>query len=189
MKKFIFANNNAKNIINSKYQTKEWRKNQSWYLNGKSNECEKYQIELLQNIIQNKLIKTNERLNFETYELKELKNPFVFENGYEFTENFDGKTIIANKIFYFNLKFICDNGGAQARTLKDTYQFVKAQIHNIIKFKTDNVYFINILDGDFCYKNISKFNYLINNEQYIFAKKYIFVGSLYEFKKNKSEYM
>ena len=27
--------------INSKYQTKKWRKNQDWYFDGKRNECEK----------------------------------------------------------------------------------------------------------------------------------------------------
>lgn len=29
-------------IIDSKYQTKNWRLKQNWYFNGKRNECEKY---------------------------------------------------------------------------------------------------------------------------------------------------
>ena len=34
-------------IPSSFYQTKDWRKNRKWYKNGKSNECEKYQINLI----------------------------------------------------------------------------------------------------------------------------------------------
>ena len=36
--------------ISSYYQTKNWRKNRDWYKNGKSNECEKYQILLINKI-------------------------------------------------------------------------------------------------------------------------------------------
>ena len=36
-----------------------------------------------------------------------LKN----NDGYECTENFDGKIIINNNIYYFNLKFVCESGG------------------------------------------------------------------------------
>jgi 7,8-dihydro-6-hydroxymethylpterin-pyrophosphokinase len=38
-------------IPSSLYQTKNWRKNQKWYINGKKNECEKYQIEVTEKII------------------------------------------------------------------------------------------------------------------------------------------
>jgi len=34
----------------SNNQTKEWRCNQPWYLNGKHKECEKYQISLIEEI-------------------------------------------------------------------------------------------------------------------------------------------
>ena len=37
-------------IPSSFYQTKDWRKNRNWYKNGKSNECEKYQINLIERI-------------------------------------------------------------------------------------------------------------------------------------------
>ena len=44
---------NIKQILipQSYYQTKIWRKNRTWYINGKSNECEKYQIKLIEKII------------------------------------------------------------------------------------------------------------------------------------------
>ena len=40
-------------IPSSYYQTKIWRKNRKWYNNGKSNECEKYQINNIEKIIFN----------------------------------------------------------------------------------------------------------------------------------------
>ena len=60
-----------KNILipSSYYQTKKWRLNRKWYKNGKSNECEKYQINLIEKIIINKLEKTDDRINMETNEI------------------------------------------------------------------------------------------------------------------------
>jgi hypothetical protein len=107
-------------IPSAYYQTKEWRKNRIWYKNGKSNECEKYQIDLIGKMIKIKikdflLIKTDDRINIESNEIINKKNPMINNDGYEWTENFDGKIIKNNNIYYFNLKFVCDNGGAQTR--------------------------------------------------------------------------
>jgi len=66
------------------------------------------------------------------------------------------------------LKFICDNGGAQIRTLREVYHFIKYQLKYLIKFNTNNIYFINILDGDICYNNMNKFNFLIKKKENIF---------------------
>lgn len=139
IRKFLIKNKIL--IAPSYYQTKEWRKNKKWYINGKYNECEKYQVNILEQIIKNKLNKTNERIFTETNEIINIgyqnKNN---DNGYEFTENFDRKIIINEYIYYFNLKFVCDDGRAQTRTLKDVYHFIKYQIKYL--------YFINILDGN-----------------------------------------
>jgi len=175
-------------IPSSYYQTKNWRKNRNWYTNGKSNECEKYQINLIEKIIKNKLIKTDERINYEKYEIISNKNPMCNVDGYEWSENFDGKLIQNNIKYYFNLKFVCDNGGAQTRTLKLVYDFIKYQIEYIIKLNINNIFFINILDGDTSYNNMNKFNFLINKEKYKYIIKYIFVGSLYDFQKSKIKY-
>jgi hypothetical protein len=166
--------------ISSYYQTKNWRKNRDWYKNGKSNECEKYQILLINKIIKIELNKTYDRINTETYEIIENRIPMMKDDGYEWTENFDGKLIKNKNTFYFNLKFVCDNGGAQTRTLRNVYDFIKHQIKYISKFNTNNIYFINILDGDTSYNNIGKFKYLINKQPKNIIK-YIFVGSLYDF--------
>lgn len=64
-----------------------------------------------------KLLKTNERINIEKNKIINKKNPFKEENGFDYTENFDGKITYKDDIIYFNLKFICDKGGAQTRSL------------------------------------------------------------------------
>ena len=48
------------------YQTKKWRQHRHWYKNGKSNECEKYQINLIEQIIKMNVIKTHDRINIES---------------------------------------------------------------------------------------------------------------------------
>ena len=167
------------------YQTKNWRKNRKWYKNGKFNECEKYQINLIEKIINIKLLKTDDRINFESINIFNKKNPMRMEDGYEWSENFDGLVIKNNNKFYFNLKFVCDAGGAQTRSLKDVYNFIKYQLKYLIAQNSSTIHFINILDGECCYYNMNKFYFLIKNKIYKNVLKYIFIGSLHEFQKNK----
>lgn len=164
-------------IPSSRFQTKKWRKSRVWYHNGKKCECEKYQRALIEKIINGKCNKTNERINMNTYELKSLNYPCKYDNGFEWTEDFDGK----NGNFYYNLKFVCDKGGAQTRSLREVYHFIKAQLNYLTDPQNEKKGFINILDGDTSYYYMSKFRYLVNNEKYKNVKKYIFVGDLNEF--------
>jgi hypothetical protein len=168
-------------IPSSYYQTKDWRKNRKWYKTGKSNECEKYQINLIECIIMRKLLKTYDRINMENNKIISKKNPIVYDDGYEWSENFDGLVVKNSNKYYFNLKFVCDTGGAQTRTLREVYHFIKYQIKYLIKNNPNNIYFINILDGDTSYRNMDKFMYLIKKYKHI--KKYIFIGDLYKFQK------
>jgi hypothetical protein len=172
-------------IPQSCFQTKEWRKARTWYKNGKANECEKYQIDLIEKITETILNKTPDRINMETYEIISNKYPMKNSDGYEYSENFDGLLIKNTNKYYFNLKFVCDKGGAQTRTLREVYHFIKCQMEYLIKFNTNanKTYFINILDGDECYHNMEKFLYLLNKEIYTQIKKYVFIGSLYDFQK------
>jgi len=171
-------------IPSSFYQTKNWRKNRTWYKTGKSNECEKYQISLIEKICNLKLLKTFDRINMSTIEIISNKNPMINNDGYEWSENFDGY-IIKNKIkYYFNLKFVCDNGGAQTRTLREVYHFIKYQMEYLIKSNVNNIYFINILDGDTSYNNMNKFNFLKNKEKYKNITNYIFIGGLHDFQRH-----
>lgn len=174
-------------IIESKYQTKQWRNNCNWYHNGKKNECEKFQIENIKNILNLKdWIKTNLRLNIESNELKEIKTPLILNDGLEWTENFDGIILKNNFKFLFNLKFVCDKGGSQTRTLREVYHFIKCQIKYLQKNNDTNIYFINILDGNTSYEYMKYFNYLLNKKKYNKIKKYIIICDTFNFSKNIS---
>lgn len=169
------------NLVSAEEQTKQWRKLQKWYFSGKKNECEIYQRELIEKIINNKCLKTNDRIKISEKIIKSNSNPHKKNDGYDWTENFDGKVKYDDNTYYFNLKFVCDKGGSQTRTLQLVYLFIKYQIKYIIKNNIENVYFINILDGDESYNNLDKFMYLINQEKYNKSKKYIYVGDMKNF--------
>jgi hypothetical protein len=171
-------------IPSSYYQTKIWRLNRSWYKNGKFNECEKYQINIIEKILKIKILKTQDRINIETLSLSKMNKPLSYDNGYEYSENFDG---YYNNI-YFNLKMVCDNGGHQTRTLREVYHFIQSQFEYLLKTK-ENIYFINILDGDTSYNNMNKFNYLKNKNIYAEIVKYIFIGDLCQFQSHFREYI
>lgn len=186
-------------IIDSKYHTKKWRTNCKWYVNGKSNECEIYQKKIIKQLIGYDLSKTNDRFNIETNEILNIKHPMKKINGFEITENFDGYVNNKNITIYVNLKFCCDIGGAQTRTLREVYHFIKCQIEYIkiefFKKKKDTtyifrkIYFINILDGDTNYVNMDKFKYLLSQikdeKLNKLIHKYLFIGNMLEFSKNK----
>ncbi len=178
-------------IISSKFQTKDWRKSQSWYCSGKRNECEKYQEKTLKDIKLN--VDKNKanyfRLNLTTnsivdiYSLKKQLNKYDWcEMSYDFSENFDYLLETTNNVYLFNLKFICGSGGAQIRSLKEVYHFINAQFKCNCSINNKSVIFINILDGVFCYKNKNKFIHLSNKfkknnsvhilDMYEFVNKY-----------------
>jgi len=164
-------------------QTKEWRKTQSWYKDGKHNECELFQRKQIETMLGVECAKTNMRFNTETCELQNMTRPLDHENGFEWTEDFDGLSIIDNNKFYFNLKFICDAGGAQTRSLREVYHFVKCQLEYLRLHSQDevSVYFINILDGNTSMKHLSKFKYLIGKSNYNDISNKIFIGDMYTF--------
>ena len=171
--------NDIYNIKSSKYQTKNWRKNQLWYKNGKSNECEKYQLNKIYKITKLQCYKKSMRFNIENLEFIELKYPNTLINGFEFTEDIDGYQNINNHTLYYNLKFICDKGGAQTRSLREVYHLIKCQLNYLSKNQkilNNNILFINILDGDTAYTNMDKYQYLLSNEKYNLIKKNIFIS-------------
>jgi hypothetical protein len=166
------------NIIISKFQTKDWRKKQLWYKNGKYQECEKYQLDILKQNTKSNLFKTNIRINLRNISLEDNKKPLLYSNGFDLTENFDYIQYNNNLTFFYNLKMICDNGGAQTRSLREVYHFIECQLKFLLKNK--NIFFINILDGDTSYKHIDKFNYLLNLQEYLNIKN-IYVGDMFNY--------
>lgn len=160
-------------MISSKDQTKEWRKNQDWYINGKKNECELYQKRQFQEIVQTPIRKTSKRLFMLDNTLVRMSNPLKTEEGFEYTENFDAEFKYHDITFLVNFKFTCDQGGAQLRTLREVYHFIKTQVEYIKKNPNQKIYFINILDGNTAYQHKNQFKNLKSDK--------VFIGDMQEF--------
>lgn len=171
----------------SLYQTKKWRQNQSWYKTGLSNECEIYQRNMVGQITQKTCSKSSNRINIITKEMKSLTQPMKKFDGFEWTEDFDGFIQHNKNDIYFNMKFVCNSGGGQTRTLSEVYHFITCQFEHLIKFyNTSSInipYFINILDGDTSNKHMEKFNYLLKKKEYETMSKQVFVGDMHDFQK------
>jgi hypothetical protein len=178
---------NIYNIVKSKLQTKKWRKEQKWYKNGKSNECEKFQRKNLETFLGVKIEKTTYRISTSTLELKKNPRPMINNDGFEWTEDFDGILTLNTHKMLFNFKIICDKGGSQTRTLREVYHFIKSQLDysllNLDKSNNDknSIYFINILEGDTCYNSMKYYNYLLSNQKYSKIKNKVFVGDFVKF--------
>jgi hypothetical protein len=170
-------------ITSSALQSKEWRKQSNWYIDGKHNECEIYQRKLVEKITNTACVKTNARLNIFTNELSEVAFPMKQTTGFEWSENFDGVIQNKNQTYYVNLKMICEKGGAQTRSLREVYHFIHSQLGylRMQKMANHNTYFVNILDGDMSYKYIDKFYYLLENSLNKKKQKFVFVGDMAEF--------
>lgn len=159
-------------LVPSKYQTKNWRKNQEWYDTGKRNECEKFQKQQLERFFGIFSKSTNIRINSSNGELVQITNHSLnkLENCYDYTEDFD---VVSEQYgLLINLKFVCDKGGAQTRTLKEVRHFIQSQEKALLN---TNYYFINILDGDGSYMCIHKIKNGIHDNPRIF------IGDMSEF--------
>lgn len=122
--------------------------------------------------------KTNMRINLRTYNLENISKPNILQNGFDYSEDFDGLQIIEEKYIYINLKCIVGRGGSQTRSLREVYWFIEGQINYIKKNINNNIYFANILDGDEPYRCMDKFNYLISLEEQEEIKNKIYIGDL-----------
>ena len=120
--------------------------------------------------------KTNTRINLRTNTLKDIPHPNKNNDGFDYSEDFDGvQTVGTNKV-YINLKCIVGKGGVQTRSLREVYWFVEGQLNTI---KTvENVYFANILDGDEAQSTISKFEYILSLPQFNSVKNRVYIGDL-----------
>lgn len=174
--------------VSSEWQTKEWRTSQPWYMKGKQNECEKYQLRLLQECIQQEISKSTIRLHLDKCELVDIRNPLVEPDGFFYTETFDGVWNIQDTTYYLNLKMVCGAGGAQTRSLREVFHFIQAQKQYISRHQDERIKFVNILDGDESFKYIygtkASLSYGITEEY----KKNVFIGDLYHFMEWYSKY-
>jgi len=59
-------------ITHSKHHTKEWRKRQKWYNNGRKNECEIFQKDLIKKITNHEFSLCDKRFNITDFTLNQL---------------------------------------------------------------------------------------------------------------------
>ena len=122
---------------------------------------------------------THTRINWRKNEMMENSQPMRKDDGFDYTENFDGKQIFAPNTVWINLKSVVGKGGSQTRTLRDEcYRFVDAQLNYLLKTKKTDYFFANIFDGDEASSTLTKFNYLLELAEFSTVKKYVYVGDL-----------
>lgn len=123
--------------------------------------------------------KTNLRINLRTNSLKNICHPNTKNDGFDYSEDFDGSQSVKENKVYINLKCIVGKGGAQTRSLREVYRFVEGQL-NTLK-SVENVYFANILDGDEAQSTMSMFKYLLNLPEFEKVKDRVYMGDLKEY--------
>ena len=122
---------------------------------------------------------TQTRLNWRKNEMIDISQPMRNDDGFDHTENFDGKQVFPSKTVLINLKSVVGAGGSQTRTLRDEcYRFVDAQLTYLIKSKKTDCYFANIFDGDEAASKGRMFSYLLGLPEFSTVKKYVYVGDL-----------
>lgn len=122
--------------------------------------------------------KTNTRINLRKNTLVSMAHPNVREDGYEYSEDFDGLQNFEGKTVYLNLKCIVGKGGSQTRSLREVYWHIEGQLRYLLSSQQDSIYFANILDGDEAHANMNKFQYLVNLPEFQGVRQKIYVGDL-----------
>lgn len=120
--------------------------------------------------------RTHMRINLRTNQMKVVTQPNTSEDGFDYSEDFDGVQSINGKLIYLNLKCIVGTGGSQTRSLREVYWFINGQL-NCLK-SDEKLYFANILDGDEAHSALDKYAYLIRNIEDDKLKTRIYVGDL-----------
>jgi len=166
------------NVIDGSLITKEKRHEIFGKVAGGSGSCnpEKYQRKIIIDGTGIDCPKTHTRINFRTNTLVDISNPNIKNDGYDYSEDFDGCQIINNSKVYINLKCVVGKGGSQTRALREVYWFIEGQL-NILK-SNNNIYFANILDGDESHYSMNKYEYLTLLPEYETIKNKIFIGDL-----------
>jgi hypothetical protein len=164
-------------ILEGKLITKERRREMFGEIAGGAGSMrpEQYQREKIIQITGRACSKTTSRINLRTNVMKELSRPNIREDGFDYSENFDGVQVLNDKIIYINLKCIVGEGGAQTRSLREVYWFINGQMN--VAEQNENICFANILDGDESHSAMDKFEYLLSQAQPN-VKRRIYVGDL-----------
>ena len=123
------------------------------------------------------------RINLRTGEMRENSRPLNQIDGFDWTEDFDGKIVkVDGTNVWINLKMVCNAGGAQTRSLREVYHFVEGQLRVLSEQPTPKSLFVNILDGNESHKHKSKFRHLLESSGAPTYRSNIFVGDMCEFR-------
>jgi hypothetical protein len=122
---------------------------------------------------------TNIRINWRKHELVDISQPMKEDDGFDYTEDFDGKQVFDPIKVLINMKSVVGEGGSQTRTLRDQcYKSVDAQLNYLVKSKRTDIYFANIMDGDNAASKLRCFKNLLALPEYSSVCKNVYVGDL-----------
>ena len=129
---------------------------------GGSRKPEEYQVKCIVDGTGIPCNKTQTRINWIKNEMIEIAQPMKNKDGFDYTENFDGKQIFPDgNVVWINLKSVVGKGGSQTRTLRDEcYRFVYSQFKYLLNCEQKNNFFANIFDGDEAAAKMKMFHYL-----------------------------
>ena len=123
--------------------------------------------------------KTNIRINKRRRVMVEIPHPMRHDDGYDYTENFDGMQIIGDRCVFYNLKCVVGTGGSQTRTLRDECApFVEAQLQYLLAHPEDTALFVNVFDGDEAADAMRHFAYIKALPEYAPVTERVYVGDL-----------
>jgi hypothetical protein len=165
-------------VIAGKLMNKEWRQTMFGRIAGGagSRELENYQRKMVMDGTGLPCPKTTTRINLRTFTLHEIAHPNKAENGFDYSEDFDGVQTVGESRVFMNFKSIASAGGAQTRSLREVYWFVEGQLR--VLQTVPNVRFANILDGDEPDSQMDKFRYLLGLPEYEDVRSKVYVGDL-----------
>ena len=125
-------------------------------------------------------VKTSTRINKRTNEMRhDIAQPMKRDDGFDWTEDFDGKQAFDEKEVFINLKSVVGTGGSQTRTLRDEcYPFIEAQLQYLLNSNNTTQHFANIFDGDEAAAKMRMYNYLLNLPEYATVRPKVYVGDL-----------
>jgi len=160
--------------------TSNWRKHNLGVAagGGETSNSENYQRKAVEDGTGLDCKKTIYRINIRENTLQKLARPLGKNDGFDYTEDFDGVQNPEFGIVFISFKCVCKTpagggGGNQTRTLRECYHFIEAQLNFVQKRE---IFFANILDGDEADRRMDQFRYLL--DLYPEKKHKVYVGNL-----------
>jgi hypothetical protein len=159
--------------------TKEKRQEMHGVMRGGASSMapENYQRKMIEEGTKQPCKKTNKRINLRSKTIEDVSHPNKKNNGFDYTEDFDGEQSSPSGPVLVNLKCIVGKGGSQTRSLREVYWFAQGQLDYLLVNPVP-MRFANILDGDEASAVIPKFKYLLDLPEYQNVKSRVYVGDL-----------